>query len=381
MKSVADRLIIEACGELLGPNVLVVLLNGTTLATGLRETRPDFSYTFFTPEHFFFQTLQTFHSECRSMDPDSAEQTSAISDFALLSLGQDSKTEMEVRLLCDVDPPTGPYDSIAFPTNAIGSAEQTQELLQICHLRLKLGGRLVASTNNPKDKWLHAQLRSIFDKVTVSSHRDGVVYIARKQEHLKKEKDFSSTFAFRFREQLVSVRSRPGVFSHRKVDGGARSLIRSLDLLVPSDDEPNRAFDARKIVDLGCGCGAVAAAAALQYPEAQVLAVDSHTRAIESTRRTATANGLNNVSTMLASDAIIPEPNSWDLFLTNPPYYSDYRISEVFIQSARIALRPGGRIHLVTKLTDWHEARLNQLFRDVQVHRIGEYDVLTARKR
>ena len=32
----------------------------------------------------------------------------------------------------------------------------------------------------------------------------------------------------------------------------------------------------------------------------------------------------------------------FDLFVGNPPYYSDYRIAEVFLETAYRALRPGG---------------------------------------
>ena len=187
LKAVADRLIVAASGELLGPRVLVILLNGTTLATAIRESRPDLSYTFFTPEHFFFTTLQKFHPECKRVDNQTAEQVESTVDGShtiicegSVSLGETasldgtvspdnagSETTTAVRLVCDADPPNEEFDSIAFPTNAIGSSEQTQELLQTCHLRLRTGGRLVVSTNNPKDKWLHGQLRDIFDKVTV----------------------------------------------------------------------------------------------------------------------------------------------------------------------------------------------------------------------
>ncbi len=62
MKAVADRLMMAATGELLGPEVLVILLQGTTLATGLRQIRPELNFTFYTPEHFFLTTLAQFHS-------------------------------------------------------------------------------------------------------------------------------------------------------------------------------------------------------------------------------------------------------------------------------------------------------------------------------
>lgn len=366
MKAVADRLMMAATGELLGPEVLVILLQGTTLATGLRHARPELNFTFFTPEHYFLTTLAQFHPECQSVGGDSPFHV----EYA--STREDGTTN--VRLVCAADPPEMEYDSIAFPTNAISSSEQTQELLQTAHLRLRIGGRLVVSTNNPKDKWLHERLRELFDKVTVSNHRDGVVYIGRKATSLKKVRNFQSTFAFRFRELLVPLASRPGVFSHRRIDGGARALIRSLDLL----QDPELNFQPQHIADLGCGCGAVAVSAAIQYPDARVLAVDSHARAVESAIASAAANQINRIEPLLCSNAVLPNPGSWDLMLTNPPYYSDFRISELFLQSAYTSLRRGGRIHLVTKLTDWHVERMKDLFSQVAVHRIGEYDVLTA---
>lgn len=357
LKAAADRLIIAECAELVGPNVLVILLNGTTLATGLRNSRPELKYTFYTPEHFFLTTLKQFHPE--DVDPSSS-----------------------VRLICAADPPLEEFDSIAFPTSAIGSAEQTQEMLQIAHQRLRIGGRLVVSTNNPADKWLHERLRELFDKTTVKSQRDGVVYIAHKSSPLKKERDFRATFAFRLQEQLVFVESRPGVFSHRRVDGGARALIKSLEhsreFLEQSSGRTGRTL---RIADLGCGSGAVSAAAAFVFPEARILAVDSHARAVECTSASAVRNEIDRIDVLLESDAVLPNANSWDLILTNPPYYSDFRISELFLHAAFSALRPGGRIHLVTKLLDWHLSRMNQLFRDVEVHRIGEYDVIIGGKR
>jgi 16S rRNA (guanine1207-N2)-methyltransferase len=111
------------------------------------------------------------------------------------------------------------------------------------------------------------------------------------------------------------------------------------------------------------------------------LAVDSDARAIECTQISARLNEITSVETLLTSDGVIPEPKTWDLLLGNPPYYSDYRISELFLQAAKNGLRSGGRIHLVTKLLDWHGARMKQLFASVEVHPIGEYVVFTARQK
>lgn len=351
LKSVSDRLLAELSTELKGPNVLVLLMHGTTLASALRELRPDLSFTFFTTEHFFFRTLHAFHAEAL-------------------------ETSKSVNIVCAADLPDQIFDEVIFATLSGDSSELAQDLIQAAHQRLRAGGRLLASTNNPKDRWVQQQLKSIFSKVEVWKHKQGTACIATKTNPLRKEKGFRARFAFRQGERLAFVESRPGVFCHRRVDGGGRALIRSLELLKQSDIAPE--FEPKRIVEMGCGSGAVSVAAAIEYPDARILAVDSDARAIECTQRSAALNEIKRIETLLTSDGVLPEPGTWDLLLGNPPYYSDYRISELFLQAARTGLREGGRIHIVTKLLEWHQARMEQLFGDVTQHVISEYTIFTA---
>jgi len=322
--------------------------SGTRLAPALITAGKGLSWDIFTFEHFLLTSLLDQLAEHGGNLPDA-----------------------EVEVHCAPDLPEGPFDTVVIPTLSRGAAELTRDLLQDAADRVKSNGRVVVSTDNVKDSWLLKQLKSIFGRVTVEHHKDGVCYIARCRPTPFKRKDFRAEFAFRDGERLVHCYSRPGVFSHRKVDGGARSLIRSMNLL-PDDFTPDN------IVEMGSGCGAVATAAALRYPESRVLAVDSNVRAIEATQATAQHNGVTNMQVMLTCNGVLPDEGKWDLFLTNPPYYSDYRISELFLQSAIASLRPGGRLHLVTRLTDWHVERVSELFSEVQVANIGEYSVITA---
>jgi 16S rRNA (guanine1207-N2)-methyltransferase len=280
-------------------------------------------------------------------------------------------------------------------------------VLQAIAVRLKPNGRLIVSTNNARDHWLHKHLQATFGRITVFRDKQGICYVARKRDVAAKLKDFRCEFAFRAHldgpdvatdspesepdqkkrpdsattstedaSRLIRCVSRPGVFSHRKIDAGARALIRSLSLL--KFRKPKKSRPPERIVEMGCGCGAVATATALEYPNATVLAVDSHARAIQSTESTAALNHASNVAFLLTADGHVPDPGTWDLFLCNPPYYSDFRISELFLQSAVEALTFGGRIHLVTKLTDWHQNRMIEIFANAEVHRFGEYDVITS---
>ena len=359
LKSFSDRLVADYAGDLKGPHVLVLLLHGTTLASALRKARPDLNFTFYTPEHFFYRTLQKYHGE---------------------STNNDASATGKTAIICSADLPEQTFEEVIFPTFSGDSSEQAQDLIQAAHQRLKSGGRLIISTNNPKDRWIQNQLKTLFSKVVVKKQKHGVACVATRTTPLKKIRGFRARSAFRLGERLVYCESRPGVFSHRRIDGGARALIKSLALLKPENPEATP-FCPAKIVEMGCGCGAASLAAAFEFPEARILAVDSDARAIECTMISAGLNQITTVATLLTSDGVIPEPRTWDLLLGNPPYYSDYRIAELFLQAAKTSLNTGGRIHLVTKLNDWHDARMKQLFNSVEAHSIGEYTVFTARQR
>ena len=115
----------------------------------------------------------------------------------------------EIELFCTPDPPEDDYDTIVFPTDSKGSSEFTRDLLQSAANMLKPGGRLIASTNNPKDHWLLDHLKETFGRTTIIKAKDGVCYIARKKEKPNKQKNFDCEFAFRDGETLIPCASRP----------------------------------------------------------------------------------------------------------------------------------------------------------------------------
>lgn len=352
LKSWSDRAILQAAGDVSGPECLVVLTHGTRLATALRELRPDVRFTFFTTEHFFARTLHSFHSD--------AGQSGAVS------------------IHCAAEPPDGPFQSILFPTLAGDSSEVAQELFQSLQTRLVSGGRLIVSTNAAKGHWIDSQLKAVFSRVQQQKFPRGHVFTASKSGSLKKLRGFRARFDFRHQARVLVCETRPGVFSHRRLDGGARALIRALSLV--RDGQSSESV-VERIVELGCGCGAVSVAAAVSFPQAQILAIDSDARAVECTAQTARLNDLPQIQVVLDSEGTIPNPGQWDLLLGNPPYYSDFRIAELFLQAARRALRPGGQVLIVTKPVEWQEARMKQLFHNVQAHRFGEYTVFSGQQK
>ena len=174
------------------------------------------------------------------------------------------------RLLAGLPPQA--VDLAALPLSAQGDAELTRELLQAAHQRLQAGGTLIASTDNPHDRWLHEEMGLLFGTVTRRESPQGTLYLGRKDRPLKRIRNFACEFVFRDRGRLIRAVSRPGVFSHRKVDPGARQLMAAMEIAAGD-----------RVLDIGCGSGTVSLAAALCKEGVAVVAVDSHARAVECT--------------------------------------------------------------------------------------------------
>lgn len=273
-----------------------------------------------------------------------------------------------LHFVCAADPPAGECDLVAWTFSKQGDAELTREMLQLGHERLAIGGRLIAAIDNPRDQWLHEQLQHIFPKVTRRPDADGVVYLATKSEPLRKHKNYAAEFSFRDGERLIHLRTRPGVFSHRELDGGARALIKTMHV------QPGQS-----VLDLGCGSGAVGIAAALRSDGVQVQATDSNPRAIEAITWAAERNACSNrLTALLDCDGSSLPRASFDLVVANPPYYSNFRLAQLFLDIAAKALRPGGELLVVSKTPDWYLTALATRFQRPEIVNSGGYSVVRA---
>ncbi|HET6422383.1 MAG TPA: methyltransferase [Planctomycetaceae bacterium] len=280
---------------------------------------------------------------------------------------EESELEARIEWVCTADPPEDPFDLVVWGFGTRGETELVREMLQLGYQRLRDEGRFVAVIDNPDDQWLHTELKKLYPKVTRRPVKKGVIYLCTKPGPLAKEKNYRAEFVFRDREKLIKSYTRPSVFSHRHIDVGARTLINTMEI------EPGQ-----QVLDLGCGSGVVALAAASRAEDVQVLAVDSNPRALECVQHGATANGLTGIDTLLdAGGQLIPR-GQFDLVLANPPYFSHYRIAELFLRMAHRALKPGGTVHVVTKTPKWFAETMPQYFQDVAAEQIKEYWVLTG---
>jgi len=271
---------------------------------------------------------------------------------------------------CADDMPPGPYDLAIVPLSKSGEAELSRDILQQARAQLAIGGRLVTSVDNADDRWLREQLAETGETVRVrpaDDDEDTIAYVIEKTHEPTKLRDFSCQFVFRDRERLLTAMTRPGVFAHRRIDPGARWLLDAVDVAADT-----------KVLDIGCGSGCVALGIAARDPSVMVHALDSSARAVECTRHGALLNSLPNITVALECDGHVPDRGTWDLALTNPPYYGDFSIAEKFVEAARLALAPGGTLLVVTKQPTWYLENLPRMWTNVAEELVKGYHVIEA---
>lgn len=288
-----------------------------------------------------------------------------------------------LAIVCAADFPPGPFDLAVLPFSFRGEAELTRDLIQDAFDRLAIEGHLVVSTDNPRDRWLHDQLRDMFPKVTVIAGDEAVGYVIKKRTEQKRPRPLKCEFAFRDGQRLLRAVSRPGVFSHRRLDPGARQLIDAIPWPIKSPSGQTL-----RVVDIGCGCGAVGVAIAARYQAndqtaavpIKVLSIDSNARAVACTAESAEWNQITTLTAKLNCFGDVDQPASYDLAVANPPYYADFRIAKLFVDTASKALLHGGSLYLVTKNADWYQENLFPGWRELKIQSSGQYFIVIARR-
>lgn len=172
----------------------------------------------------------------------------------------------------------------------------------------------------------------------------------------------------------ISMDTRPGVFSHGRVDSGGLALYETLELAKEES-----------ILELGCGAGLVGLLAVSRLQEKQeeytgrMLLVDSFSRAIDCATSNVEKTGLKNIECLLSDNFETDE--KFDVVAGNPPYYANHRIAEYFIETAATVLKKGGRFYLVSKHGDVMEELASEMGFEVKTVHRRKYDVLIATKK
>jgi len=335
----AERLLIEHLPKVAGTNFACTSLGRGQLAAQLAEDHPETTVTCL----FLDKYLAERAYEARQPMPDN------------------------LKLVCDTDFPEEEFDHIFLPLPTRGERELIRDQLQDAFGHLPQLGTLIVGNDKPKNMWLHEEMQKLFPKVTQLEMNECTILSAQRKGDLKKERDFSCEFAFRDGDRLIKAVSRPGVFHHRQLDLGARTLIDAMQ--IKRTDH---------VLDIGCGSGCVTFAAAFRADRGHVTAVDSHTRAVQCTEIGAELNGLDNVTVLLDDEVSQPAARAFDVALANPPYYSNYKIAELFLEGAHRCLKPGGRIYVVAKQAKWYFKEMPKLFNNVKVVADKQFQVVTG---
>ena len=261
-----------------------------------------------------------------------------------------------IRAVCSPHLPEGPWDLIKFKTGPkLMSGELSLDMLQEIH-RLK---------------------PAKFELEFVGKERDRNELLAKIRDDPDRVRDFGAKWPASVPggERLMFT-SYPGCFCHRRLDEGGLALaeVISRDLASSPISHPS----SPKLLDMGCGCGLVGFLVKSVVKDISLVMVDSHSRAVEAANLNA-AN-FNMPAEVILADNGTPArmDGTFDIFAGNPPYYSDYRIAEVFLETAKRALKPGGVCYTVVKNDAGLRPVQERYFPDVEVIRRRGYCVLKS---
>ena len=277
-----------------------------------------------------------------------------------------------IRAVCSPHLPEGPWDLIKFKTGPkLMSGELSLDMLQEIH-RLK---------------------PAKFELEFVGKERDRNELLAKIRDDPDRVRDFGAKWPASVPggERLMFT-SYPGCFCHRRLDEGGLALAEVISRDLASSPIPHPSspishlsslishlsslishLPSPKLLDMGCGCGLVGFLVKSVVKDILLVMVDSHSRAVESANLNA-AN-FNMPAEVILADNGTPArmDGTFDVFAGNPPYYSDYRIAEVFLETAKRALKPGGVCYTVVKNDAGLRPVQERYFPDVEVIRRRGY--------
>lgn len=276
-----------------------------------------------------------------------------------------------MRVACTSSVPDSHYDLALFmATPGTMTGELILDQLEDIHGCMAEGGTCVIACEGESAP-LFKQIKALFGNLSVHYDKKGIFCAkARKTAPLARPRDFSATFPASVPGgEPHTLLSLPGVFCHRRPDAGGLALAEMAVL----DLRPNL-----RVLDMGCGCGLVGILLAKSQPNVRVTFVDSHARALAATWRNVSALGIEKAQLVLSDQGI--DKGGFHLCAGNPPYYSDFRIAELFIQTAYDALKPGGLCLMVAKAARAMEERQLDLFGNAEVLRRRGYGIVKSFK-
>ena len=276
---------------------------------------------------------------------------------------------LHAKAVCSAHLPEGPWDLIRFKTGPkIHSGELALDLLQEIY-------RLAPEAKLWGGKGAGTQVE--LDYVGREGDRNAFL------DKIRKDKGRVRDFSAKWKSSVpgidpIELTSFPGCFCHRRPDDGGLALAEVVSRELAGADHTV------KLLDMGCGCGLVGLLIAeclrKNSPSGlSLVLVDSHSRATEAAELNAKTLGIP--AEVILSDNGTPKrmDGTFDVFVGNPPYYSDYRIADVFLETAKRALKPGGICYTVCKNAAGLEPVQKKYFPEVEIIKRRGYAVLKSK--
>ncbi|RPH95549.1 MAG: methyltransferase domain-containing protein, partial [Lysobacterales bacterium] len=191
--------------------------------------------------------------------------------------------------------------------------------------------------------------------------------------------DYVLDWSVRHAGRAIHLRTLPGVFAHGRLDRGTQLLLEALERRQPRG----------KVLDFACGSGVVGLALqAAAAGELQLTLLDASALALESSRRSLAASGLDPAAVnLLASDGLSElsgaAADRFDWIVSNPPFHrgvrNDLDVAAGFFRVAGNCLRETGRMVVVFNrhlpYPQWLQGAFGRVERLAES---GEYTVIEA---
>lgn len=257
-----------------------------------------------------------------------------------------------IKTVCSADLPLGDWGLVQFKTGPkLCSGELSLDILQQCH-----------SFGCPV-------------KVDyIGRERDRNDLLSKIKDDPKRQRVFRADWTASVPGgPKLQFSSYPGCFCHRRLDEGGLALAE-----VVTRELTERNFKKFSFLDMGCGSGLVGFLVKSVLPEVSLIMVDSHTRAIKAAKENSERFSMP-AEFVLSDDGV--KMSELDVFAGNPPYYSDYRIADVFLKTAFDTLKPGGLCYTVCKNAKGLESVQKNHFGNVTIIPRRGYAVLRSERK
>ena len=269
------------------------------------------------------------------------------------------------KVICQADI-KGKFDAVFYQqTQANLVKEFVLDLVQQCHAALKKNGKLWLAMEK-KEKLITEKMQELFGGATIDNlNEKGLVLIGKKKNNAVEYLDYRADFVFSNDDgHSIAYRSYPGVFAHHRFDDGAKALLEKVEI-----------EDGYSLIDMGCGIGSIGIALAKMKKLKKVYFVDSNSRAIKATEYNCQNNNIASYQTILSASGF-NAPHKCQVFVGNPPYFSDFRIAGIFVEAAHANLLKGSKAWFVAKNPQKLKEIIKDKFGNCEVIKHHGYNIL-----